>query len=162
MDLPNSESISFPENGTLSMLVNDLSKLFDNRMRRETERIGMSSSYRRLLFHLARNQALPQLELVRRTHLTPPTISVTLQKMETDGLVVRRTNSEDMRETLVSLTEQGKQLDQAVRSKIKETEQVMEKGLTAEEKALLKQILLKMRENMIDDGATTERREKHL
>lgn len=149
----------FPKNGTLSMLINDLSKLFDNRMRREAENIGVSSGYRRLLFHLARNDVLTQLDLVRRTHLSPPTVSVALQKMEFEGLVTRRANSEDLRETLVSLTERGHELDHAIRKKLEETDEIMERGLSDEEKALLKRLLLQIRENMIADGVTTRRRE---
>ena len=150
----------FPKNGTLSMLINDLSKLFDNRMRRETESIGVSSGYRRLLFHLSRNDLLTQLDLVRRTHLAPPTVSVTLQKMESEGLVTRRANSEDLRETLVSLTERGRKLDRAIRRKLEETERIMERGLSDEEKAMLKRLLLQVRENMVADGASAQRGEE--
>ncbi len=150
----------FPPNGTLSMLINDISKLFDNRMRRETESIGVSSGYRRLLFHLARNDRLTQLDLVRRTHLAPPTVSVTLQKMEAEGLVTRRANSEDLRETLVSLTERGRKLDRAIRRKLEETEQIMERGLSDEEKAMLNRLLLQVRENMVADGASAQRKEE--
>ena len=160
--MPSAKIPPFSENSPLSLLISDLSKLFDNRMRRETEPIGMASGYRRLLCHLARNEALTQLELVRRTHLAPPTVSVTLQKMEAEGLVTRRTNNEDMRETLVSLTEKGKLLDQAVRSKLDESERVMQQGLTQKEIALLKRLMLKMRENMLNDGAVDERREDRL
>lgn len=155
MERPNVHT--FPENGTLSMLINDLSRLFDNRMRRETERIGMASSYRRLLFHLVRSSELTQLDLVHLTHLSPPSVSVTLQKMEADGLVNRRVNEADLRETLVSLTDKGIKLDAEVRKKLEESEQVMERGLLPEQKQQLKELMLMMRNNMIEDGAVPER-----
>ena len=54
-----------PEDMTPSMLINDISKLFANRMRRETESIGMSHGYRRIFFHLAHSDGLNQNTLVK-------------------------------------------------------------------------------------------------
>ena len=65
-----------------------------------------------------------------------------------------------LRETLVSLTERGRKLDRAIRRKLEETERIMERGLSDEEKAMLKRLLLQVRENMVADGAPAQRGEE--
>lgn len=133
-----------PADMPVGMLINDISKFFHDRMRRESEKIGIRSGYRPLLFHLAHGDDITQLELVHATRLKASTISVTLTEMERDGLIERHSDPDDLRQTRVSITEKGRALDDAMREKIHETEQLMVEGITEEEQAQLKEILIKM------------------
>lgn len=138
-----------PEEMPIMMLVNELSRLFHNRMRLEGERIGMQEGYRHMLFHLSHEDNLTQLELTRRAHLKAPTVSVALRKMETAGLVSRSTDPKDQRQTLVRLTEEGRRMDQQMQENIQRTEALFSRGLTVEEQESLKRLLLHMRENVL-------------
>jgi DNA-binding MarR family transcriptional regulator len=42
-------------------------------------------------------------------HLSPPTVTATLQRMEKAGIIVRQADRSDQRLTRVSLTEEGRQ-----------------------------------------------------
>ena len=139
-----------PEEMPLMMLVNELSRLFHHRMRAEDEKIGMQEGYRHLLFHLAREDNLTQLDLVRRAHLKAPTVSVSLRKMEDAGLVTRSTDPDDQRQTRVLLTEKGRELDARMRENIQKTEILFAEGLSDEEQQNLKSLLLRMRQNVLD------------
>ena len=98
-----------PEMLTPSMLLNDISRLIKNRMRREGEQSGMRQGYRRIMFHLSHgDDGGTQQDLVRHTKLSAPTISVSLGRMEAEGLVRRQPDSHDMRVIRVSLTEKGR------------------------------------------------------
>ncbi len=139
-----------------SMLINEISKLFNDRMRQKTEALGMAEGWRRMLFHLSRNDTLTQLELARRTHLSTPAVSVTLQKMEAEGLVDRKADPNDQRAILVQLTEAGREADRNVRCAIRETEQQMLEGITPEELLEVRPILEKMYFNLAEKKECTE------
>ena len=72
------------------MLVNRASKLFRNYMRINTEKEGLNDTYRPIIMILSKEDNLTQLELVKRTHFSAPSICLTLQKMELEGLIERK------------------------------------------------------------------------
>lgn len=136
------------KNAPPSMLINEISKLFNDKMRQKTEALGMSEGYRRLLFHLSHNDQLSQLELVKRTHLSAPSVSVALQKMESEGLVIRESSEQDQRTVLVRLTEAGFKADRKIIGAIRETEQQMLCGISEEQIAAFRPILERMYQNL--------------
>ncbi len=134
------------------MRICDASKLYQDRMRRFSEHDGLPSSYRMLIFHLARMKSgVTQLELVKAAHLKPPTVSVTLQKMERDGLVIRRDNENDLRQTLVYLTDKGKAIDERIHVLHKEGDKIALSGLSDEEIETLSGLLNRVIDNLLAD-----------
>ncbi len=132
------------------MRIHDAAKLYHDRMRRLSDQDGLPSSYRMLIFHLARMKpGVTQLELVKATHLKPPTVSVTLGKMERDGLVIRRDNEEDLRQTFVYLTDKGKAIDDCVRAIHREGDKLALKDLTDDEIETLSSLLNKVIDNLL-------------
>ena len=136
---------------TEGMLLGDISRLFDARVRRETERAGFPQGYRRIVFHLSHNDGLTQNELVKLTHMKAPSISVQLSKMEQEKLITRKTDEKDMRKSYIYLTEKGKECEEFFISKCKETEKVMFHNFSDEEMKILKGYLKKITENLIND-----------
>lgn len=134
------------------MRIHDAAKLYHDRMRCHSEHDGLPDSYRMLIFHLARMKpGVTQLELVKAAHLKPPTVSVTLQKMEHDGLVLRRDNENDLRETLVYLTDKGKAIDEKIRVIHKEGDAAALAGLSDDEIVTLQDLLNKVIDNLLAD-----------
>lgn len=133
-----------------SMFINDISHLFSHMVRRENERRGISESYRKVLMFLSHDDGVSQLTLVQKTRLTAPTISVALAKMESEGLVERRCDDEDMRRMKVYITEKGRAVDDSMRARCREVEQIMQAGLTEQELERLTAALRKILENMIE------------
>ena len=131
-----------------SMVINELSKLFNDQMRQKTEAMGMAEGWRRMLFHLAHNDSLTQLELARRTHLSTPAVSVTLQKLESEGWVMRTADPKDQRAIRVQLTEAGREAHGKVVCAIRETENKMLEGISPEEIASIRPVLEKMYQNL--------------
>ena len=95
---------------------------------------------------------MTQLELAKRTHLSAPSISVTLQKMESAGLIFRRTNPKDQRATLVYLTEQGYMTDRKVIRLTRETERELLKDISKQELATILPLLLRMYRNLTESA----------
>ena len=128
-----------------SKLILDLARYFEKEVRKEADPLGMRHSYRRLLPILTRNDGVSQYFLVRETGLRAPTISVTLRSMEERGLITRTQNPDDKREILISLTDEGRTLDQAVRRLIRRNEQKIESALDDADRAELCRLLIKMK-----------------
>lgn len=109
-----------------------------------------------IMMHLARQDNVTQLDLVRATRLKAPTVSICLQKMENEGLVIRRTDEHDMRASRVFLTDKGRNIDSEVISKVREHEMHISDCLTAAEKDMLVSLLIKLRSNLLEETAERE------
>ena len=70
--------------------------------------------------------------------------------MESEGLVERRCDDEDMRRMKVCITEKGRAVDDSMRARCREVEQIMQAGLTEQELEGLTAALRKILENMIE------------
>ncbi|MFY9380916.1 MAG: MarR family winged helix-turn-helix transcriptional regulator [Eubacteriales bacterium] len=131
-------------------MINEVSRLFWEVAHEHYPNDMMQNSYRLILIQLAIREGRSQLEIAHATHLKPPTISVTLQKMEADGLVVRYVDRNDMRTTRVYLTEKGRDINRRVQSHIRAVDEIATSGLTEEEMESLYKILSKIRRNLIE------------
>lgn len=137
------------ENESISA-VNEASYLFASYVCRELEKIGMRYSYRHVLKPLIENDSLTQLELVNITNLKAPTISITLRNMEREGIVTRRKNDDDRRETHVAITEKGKKMYKKVLEALANAEKTMLSGLTEKELKAMRNTMGKMCKNLND------------
>lgn len=153
---------------TPMMLINDCSRLFGRRMRKHSDELGFPYGYRELLMRLAflkrqNSEGVTQNELAKMTHLSPPTVSATLEKLERDGLISRESDESDARRMRVKLTEQGYALDVENQEYAGELERCALAALDESEQAELRRLLIKIRDALADDGkerAQTERSER--
>lgn len=137
-----------PFQPTPMMQIIHLSKLFRDQLRRASEEAGIPGGYRAILMELSHLESATQYELAKRTHLTAPTVSVTLQKMEHDGYITRTPDENDLRQMRVSLTEKGKAAEADNRARANALEQTLLAGLTDEERAQLSALLSTMETNL--------------
>lgn len=135
------------------MLINDASRLFRHRMRKFADDAGVPDGYRALLMHLAfakcrGEDTITQYELAKHTHLSPPTVSVTLQKMERDGYITRVPDESDMRQMRVALTDKGLDVDLANQQKAREIEAQAAEGMSENDLAELTRLLAILCKNL--------------
>ena len=143
-------------------LCHDISRL-SRAKARETVIAGVLSQpgARLVLAYLAEGDKISQRELVEKTHLRAPTVSVILRKMEEEGMVEIAQSATDKREKRVSLTDYGREVDASVIAQIKKTDELALCGLDENEYALLMELLGRMRDNLVESlhEARRERRE---
>ena len=84
---------------------------------------------------------------------------MTLQKMEQEGLITRRTDPEDQRQMLVYITQAGRELHERARQQIKTTEERAMAGITPEERRTFLSILTRMRDNLINERSAKAKNE---
>ena len=138
-------------NPTPPMMVNEISRLFSDWMRRtRVDPMQAQQSCRMLLRSLGHMEGCTQLDLVRETHLKPPTVSVTLKKLEENGYVERKTDENDLRAVRVTLTDKGRAFNESSMSRCKMADEIFMQGITDEEKEILLRTLTKMRNNMLE------------
>jgi len=127
-------------------LIHEISRISHNHVKKDCPE--MQRSCRLIMMELAYRDNITQLDLVHATHLKAPTISVSLRKMENDGIVLRKQDPDDLRATRVFLTEKGRNIHNHIVSKIHEHESQAESVLTEDERKTLTSLLLKIRTNL--------------
>ncbi len=144
----------FPDHKKNPMnLINEIHRLMGDKIRANGgEHPVTQKSGRLLLMELSLKDGRTQLDLVHATHLKAPTISVALQKLEKEGFVSRRPDEYDLRATRVFLTEKGRELDNKIRKRIQEEDNAALKDLTASESETLMRLLMKIKNNLIDES----------
>lgn len=151
---PGSKRISCP---TPMMLINDISRMMRWKIHnKDEERSEIFKSSRIMMMNLAMEDGRTQLDLVRATRLKAPTVSVTLQRMERDGLVTRESDPNDMRRTIVRLTDKGRKLEQEHLRRAIAAEEELISVLTENEKTQLTTILKKLRDKLWEENQSNE------
>ena len=133
---------------TIGMELAMTSKRLHDCLRKAGEQVGVSQSYRGILVHLEHEDGLTQLDLSRRTNVSPPTISVTLQKMERAGLLERRSDPNDQRSIRVYLTEAGHETNRRIHGELYKVDMQLEMGFSEEEKRMIRRIFERMNKNL--------------
>jgi DNA-binding MarR family transcriptional regulator len=137
---------------TVLMAVNEISRLF-GRAIKISEKPGSAmsqDSFRLILIALSHHDGATQLELSGITHLKPPTISITVEKMESLGYVVRKRDEHDLRALRVYLTDKGRREHDERLADIRAIESVVTRDLSDEERNAIMDILMKMRKNLYE------------
>ncbi len=129
-------------------LIVEISRLLRARMAREESGIMAQSTARLVMSHLALNGSMGQLELVKLTHLKPPTISVLLRHMEQEGYVTRIPDAADRRAVRVALTEKGKKFDREHLQRLSTNDHLAMQGFSEQEYRTLEALLLRVRDNL--------------
>ncbi|MBR3894075.1 MAG: MarR family transcriptional regulator [Clostridia bacterium] len=142
------------------MLVNQIARLFHARMREYDLGGGVMSqeSAQQIMRVLSRADGCSQLELVHKTHLKAPTVSVALKKMEEEALILRRQDEMDLRVSRVFLTEKGRAYIRSVCEQLSSLDAELMRGFDEEESALLLQFLARMRDNILPADAQSIRK----
>ena len=129
-------------------LLGHMCKLMRSRIHALFEEIGLHRGQHFVLHVLWKNEGITHSELATRSSVQPATITNAIKRMEKAGLVERRRDTEDERVSRVYLTDAGRD----IRSKVEETFRDFEAqalaGLSEEEIATLRELLLKVQKNL--------------
>ena len=139
-----------PEEMSIQVLIGEIAKYYCNTLSSKSDDLGVAVGFRAILFYLGINDGVTQLELSRLTGLKPPTVSVSLQKMENDGLVARIDDKDDLRKTIVTLTDKGRDVCDKISEAYHDCNRVVTEILDENEQEVLKSLLIKIFKNISD------------
>lgn len=97
---------------------------------------------------LYEKENLSQKEIAARLHVKPPTVNVSIRRLEQAGMVSRSTDTQDQRVTRIHLTEKGRELEDRIRRTLQESEKILLSGFSDTELCLAKRFLEQMLENL--------------
>lgn len=131
------------------ILFNEVSRILKHRFRRERDSLGMKDGYRHIVYHLSHgDDGATQQTIVAHTHLSAPTVSVSLGRMERENIVRRVTDKNDQRSVHVHLTDKGWEMVSAIEKSCNDVERTFRDALTEEEFEQLGRILKKIRDSL--------------
>jgi len=107
---------------------------------------GASLATWAVLRSAAREEGLSQRELATRVRIEGPTLVRHLDRMEREGLVVRRRDVRDRRVVRVCLTDAGRARHAALRAVAADVDGQLRSLLTADEARTLERLLLRIRD----------------
>ena len=101
-----------------------------------------------MLWHLFREEGLSQKELACRLKVKPPTVNVSLQRLEKADYICRSQDERDQRVSRIYLTEKGRELAERLERMMAENEVQMTRNFTEAEICLLSRFLRQLTENI--------------
>src|ERR1043165_9391725 len=107
-----------------------LNRLYDRRLQDALGDMGVAPGQFAPLVMLFEQDGLTQAELCRRINVEQPTMANTLQRMERDGLIRRKEDSEDKRRTLVHLTPRAREMQAKIMEGARAVSNQTVKGLS--------------------------------
>lgn len=99
--------------------------------------------YGHILDVLSKSDGLSQREIAEMLNIRPQSASEAVASMEAQGLVVKRTNEQDKRSSLIFITQEGRQRQKDLRNERIENARRIFEPLTELEKETLLQLLNK-------------------
>ena len=136
--------------GSLSLgrLLFQVCRLAGHRLRSKTEEIGLHRGQGFILFHLLQNEGIAQSVIAHAMHVSPATVTNTLQRMERDGWITRERDSMDQRIVRVRLTSKSMAMREKAEASFAELEKEMTSALTDKERETLSRLLIKVHEHL--------------
>ena len=109
--------------------------------------IGLCTGQEMLLCGLWEKEGMTQTELAHYVMIQPATVTNMLQRLEREGFVERRPDSEYQRISRVYTTAKGRDIEEGVQEKWSQLEQEAFGELSVEERVLLRRLLLQVYQN---------------
>lgn len=101
-----------------------------------------------MIIALGESDGMSQKEISKRLNTKPPTVAVSIKRLEKMGVVERIADSKDQRVIRVYLSEKGKVLFQKTKKLIEENEKAMFQGFTESEICLMKRFFQQIIKNI--------------
>ena len=116
---------------------------------RELVRRGLGRNHRWVLYLVGRHPGITMVELLSRMRVTKQTLSRLLNELVVKGLIVRKPDVRDRRQRLLELTDEGRDLEEALNGRLRRRLARAYRAAGAEAVAGHHQVLL----GLIEDGA---------
>ena len=130
--------------------------LYRARAERRLTALGIHPGQLPALLLVSHQEGMSLKQLADALHVKPPTMTVSVQRMEKMGLLEKREDKKDQRVYQIYLTEKGKEtLDEAKQIAL-DNYQLATEGITREELAIVKDCFTRMTENLKRDAGAPE------
>lgn len=109
---------------------------------------GFYAGQDQIMLALAAEDGQTPGKLAERMGVRPPTITKTINRLQTQGFLEKRASSADQRQAHVFLTETGQAAIKSIEKSVKKTEKQALKGLDKKDQKVLAKLLSRIEENL--------------
>ena len=118
------------------------------RLYHQLDEIGIHPGQLPLLRLLDIQDGLSQKEIASRLSLSAPTVTMSIRRLEKNGLVSRQQDQRDQRVSRIYLTDLGESCAAQIEKILVQNEKVLQRGFNEAELCLLKRFCEQLRENI--------------
>lgn len=139
-----------PLEKSMQFLLWQISRQYAARCYRQITEQGLQPTQMPFLIMLHRNNGCSQKEMAEWLHIKPPTVNVSIQRLEKSGIVERKRDEKDQRIARIYITEKGKNIMKKILEEAKETEKLMFGNFSDAELCLLRRFFEQILKNTED------------
>lgn len=143
------------EDDSLRRRLVQLTHLYFRETFQELQKIGIHPKQVPFMILLSDHEGLSQREISEELGISPPTVAVSVKRLEKSGLVERQEDAKDQRRCRTYLTTQGKAVICNVKKCVEEKEALVFQGFTEGEQCLMKRFFDQMIENLTEKKEET-------
>lgn len=129
-------------------LIMEMSKRYAGKCFHQVMELGIYPGQVPVLRLLAQKDGYNQREIAQHLHIKPPTVNVTIQRLEKSGIVFRKQDENDQRVTRIYLTDNGRRLINQAMEKISANEQLIFGNFSETEICLMRRFFRQIIENI--------------
>lgn len=123
-------------------------RLYFVKIYNQAEVYGLHPGQVALMKELSKREGMSQKELADALHIKPPTVAVSVKRMERSGFIKRKQDEFDQRMSRLYLTENGKNICDEMMKIVDDNEKVLFDGFEQGEVYLFKRFLKQMIDNL--------------
>ena len=117
---------------------------------------GFYAGQEQIMIALGRDDGQTPGQLAGRLGVRPPTITKTINRLQVQGFVEKRSSESDARQAHVFLTEKGREAIDKIEKSVRKTKKLALKGLDKKEQKALAKLLARIEANLSDDASAVE------
>ena len=136
------------DNDSLHVLLMRVSHMYFASSYEQLTAKGLHPGQLPMLRLLSKRGGLSQREIAQTLHVKPPSVAVSIRRMENAGLLVRTPYEKDQRITRISLSPKGWDKVEAIQDIFKSNHYLLFRGFTESEVCLMRRFLQQIIDNM--------------
>ena len=144
----------------------EISRMYMEKCFVKLKKLGVHPRQIPILAVLYKKDGCSQKELVKELGVKPPTVTVSIQRLEKSGLLIRRQDEKDQRISRIYLSEEGRAIIKEGMQMAKEGEKQILAGFSESELCLMRRFCQQIKANIAampgPDGAMDDMSLRHL
>ena len=136
------------KDSNIQELLTEIARRYTGKCFGQFMEIGIYPRQMPIMGLLKEHDGYSQSELAARMHVKPPTVTVTVHRLEKAGMVIRRPDKKDQRVTRIYLSEKGRQVMEKATQAVAEHEKILFGDFSEAELCLMRRFFLQILENI--------------
>ena len=133
---------------SIQSLMMEISRMYMEKCFMKLKKLGIHPRQIPILAVLYKENGCSQKELAARLGVKPPTVTVSIQRLEKSGLLIRKQDEKDQRVSRIFLSEEGRAIIKEGMQMAREGEKQILAGFSESELCLMRRFCMQIKENI--------------